>query len=123
MTYNISDSSYPGKDGFERAKLLETSAFLSEVHDQAARTGQTAVPATLDTKHHYTAFVEAVDQEDISKKRLIELDGECLGPIDRGECTDLLRDSARAIQEKFLAHTTNTEFTTIALTPVVLDDV
>ena len=52
---------------------------------------------------------------------MIELDGELLGPADRGECKDLLRDAARVIQEKYVSKTANPGFTMIALAPAVTE--
>lgn len=67
--------------------------------------GQTRPVA--DTEFHFTCFVEAPEQdfrkaarqeempeesmlEDTTGMRLIELDGRRAGPIDHGECKDLL---------------------------------
>ncbi len=78
-----------------------------------AAEGQTAPPTDLNTDLHFTCFVAApsqarreaatsgVDPADSGKHvelsaatsgmRLIELDGGRNGPIDRGQCDDLLR--------------------------------
>lgn len=86
---------YLGKTPEERAKLLETTPLFEKIHESAASSGQTAVPRDLDTDLHFTCFVKApaTDRagEPTQRWRLIELDGGRLGPIDRGECSDLLK--------------------------------
>ena len=89
----------------ERAEHLGTTPLFASVHAETASTGQSA--PTTDTDLHFTCFVEAPDQdfrkvarrEDVDESsvtepttgmRLIELDGRRAGPIDRGECQDLL---------------------------------
>jgi len=89
----------------ERAEHLSTTPLFASVHAETASTGQSA--PTTDTDLHFTCFVEAPDQdfrkvarqEDVDASsvtepttgmRLIELDGRRAGPIDRGECQDLL---------------------------------
>ena len=76
----------------ERAKLLETTPLFANIHADAAAAGQTGVPDNLDTDLHFTCFVQAPGQttEIIRSMRLIELDGGRAGPVDRGQCTDLL---------------------------------
>lgn len=84
-----------GKTPEERAKLLETTPLFGKIHESAASSGQTAVPQDLDTELHFTCFVKAPATEPASyptqRWRLIELDGGRVGPIDRGECDDLLK--------------------------------
>ena len=86
---------YLGKTPEERAKLLETTPLFERIHESAASSGQTAVPDDLDTDLHFTCFVRAPVTEPGSgatqRWRLIELDGGRIGPIDRGECVDLLK--------------------------------
>jgi len=95
-----------GKTPEERAKLLATTSLFANIHAESAGTGQSA-PVT-DTDLHFTCFVEAPDSdfrkaargEELSEDakgdklssgmRLIELDGRRAGPIDHGECKDLL---------------------------------
>lgn len=75
---------------------------FTEIHREAASSGQSAVPSSdnLDTNLHFTCFVKAADpaarEAEVSSdtRRLIELDGRRAGPIDRGDCTDLLRVSS-----------------------------
>ena len=79
----------------ERARLLETTPHFANIHADAAAAGQTGVPDNLDTDLHFTCFVQAPGvgeqaTETIRSMRLIELDGGRAGPVDRGQCTDLL---------------------------------
>lgn len=81
----------------ERAKLLETTPLFANIHADAAVAGQTSVPSDLDTDLHFTCFVQAPEagtregQPPSNTMRLIELDGRRAGPVDRGECSDLLQ--------------------------------
>ncbi|KAJ7767487.1 hypothetical protein DFH07DRAFT_1011365, partial [Mycena maculata] len=59
----------------------QSSTLFADIHAQA---GQSAVPTNLDTDLPFTCFVSR-------GKHIIELDGRRTGPIDRGECTDLLK--------------------------------
>lgn len=94
-----------GKTPEERAELLSTSPLFANVHAETASTGQS--DKKIETDLHFTCFVEAPDQdfrkaarnEDVDESsvfepttgmRLIELDGRRAGPIDRGECQELL---------------------------------
>ena len=89
----------------ERAEHLSTSPLIASVHAETANTSQFA--PTTDTDLHFTCFIEAPDQdfrkvarrEDVDESSvtepttgmmLIELDERRVGPIDRGECQDLL---------------------------------
>ena len=73
----------------ERAKLLETTSLFADIHAAAATAGQTEVPHNLDTDLHFTCFVESA-HKDGTGSRVIELDGRRKGPVDRGQCTNLL---------------------------------
>jgi ubiquitin carboxyl-terminal hydrolase L3 len=81
----------------ERSKFLESTQLVADIHAEAASSGQSAVPTNLDTNLHFTCFVHAPslsrrETHDMTKSmRLIELDGRRAGPIDRGECSDLLQ--------------------------------
>lgn len=81
----------------ERAKALETTPLFASIHAAAASGGQTSVPTNLDTDLHFTCFVKAPspprEEGVVSTKpaRLLELDGRRAGPVDRGECEDLLK--------------------------------
>lgn len=87
---------YPDKTPEERARLLETTPLFGQIHASAASSGQSSVrPQDLDTDLHFTCFVKAPAtrpaNDPITRWRLIELDGGRIGPIDRGECSDLLK--------------------------------
>src|SRR6201999_2176155 len=89
---------FADKTPLERTKILETTDLLANVHAEAAAGGQTAAPdASTHTDLHFTCFVSAptaearMNQTPAGKMRLIELDGRRAGPVDRGECTDLLK--------------------------------
>jgi hypothetical protein len=78
-------------DPHERSKLLETTPLFASIHAQAASTGQTAVPTNLDTDYHFTCFIQAeVEKDGVTSKRLVELDGRRVGPVDRGPSEDLM---------------------------------
>ncbi|TFK65943.1 peptidase C12, ubiquitin carboxyl-terminal hydrolase 1 [Pluteus cervinus] len=125
----------------ERAKLLETTPLFASIHAETASGGQTAVPTNLDTDLHFTCFVTAPEAEfrERAKKvtsgevvetppvegeaaqgtgmRLVELDGDRNGPIDRGEITDFLKDVAKVVKEKYLPHSSSMQFSMLALAP------
>jgi len=109
------------KDPEERAKLLETTPLFANIHAEAASSGQTTVPQDLNTENHFTCFVMAPDVRSreggtaAHSMRLIELDGRRRGPIDRGECTDLLRNVAKIAQDSFIAQSSSLHFSMIAL--------
>lgn len=110
----------------ERAKLLETTPLFADIHAAAAAGGQTAAPAA-DAKVdlHFTCFVQAPSppsrQEGIEAtddmRRLVELDGRRNGPIDRGECKDLLEDAAKFIKKYYVDSAESVEFSMLALAP------
>jgi len=107
----------------ERAKLLETTNLFATAHEEAARGGQSSMPANLNTNEHFVAFVQAPDADpanpDSVKNRLIELDGTRATPIDHGEITvDLLRDAARIIKKEYVEKSTSLSFSMIALCPL-----
>ncbi|KAN0078299.1 hypothetical protein V8E55_010356 [Tylopilus felleus] len=110
-----------GKTPEERAKLLETTPLFERIHESAASSGQTAVPDDLDTDLHFTCFVRAPVTEPGSgatqRWRLIELDGGRIGPIDRGECVDLLKDTAKYVKEFYVSQAKSINFNMIALCP------
>jgi len=128
----------------ERAKLLETTQLFANIHTETATTGQSAVPTNLDTEFHFTCFVEAPEAEfrerakrggetetdgveadsEGSGMRLVELDGDRAGPIDRGPSNDFLKDVAEVIKRVYVkAHSTNMNFSMLALSqpPVELE--
>jgi Ubiquitin carboxyl-terminal hydrolase, family 1 len=85
------------KTPLERAEFLESTELFADIHAVVATSGQTAVPADLDTDLHFTCFVQAPEssareaEEVTTKRRLIELDGGRAGPVDRGGSVDLLK--------------------------------
>ena len=81
----------------ERAKTLETTPLFANIHAEAASAGQTTVTEQdMHTDLHFTCFVQAPDPprtgdiESPNPRRLLELDGRRVGPIDRGASTNLL---------------------------------
>jgi len=111
------------KSPLERAKLLETTPLFADIHAEAAASGQTAVPTNLDTNLHFTCFVQAPDGPSRAtgtppqSMRLIELDGRRAGPIDKGECTDLLKDVAKIVKDTYIAQSSSSSFSMISLGP------
>ncbi|KIJ19418.1 hypothetical protein PAXINDRAFT_127553 [Paxillus involutus ATCC 200175] len=107
----------------ERAKLLETTPLFEQIHATAASSGQTEVPHDLDTDLHFTCFVKAptasarLAETQTKQWRLIELDGGRIGPIDRGECTDLLRDTAKYVKDFYVLQAKSISFSMMALCP------
>ncbi|TFK35186.1 hypothetical protein BDQ12DRAFT_688634 [Crucibulum laeve] len=118
----------------ERAALLASTKLFSSIHAQSASTGQTAVPSDLNTNLHFTCFVAAPEAEfreiakggaspkpdetqDNTGMRLIELDGRRPGPIDHGECKDLLSDVANLVKSRYLNQTASVYFSLMALAP------
>ncbi|OCH93700.1 peptidase C12, ubiquitin carboxyl-terminal hydrolase 1 [Obba rivulosa] len=107
----------------ERAKLLETTPLFANIHAEAASAGQTAAPSIeQDTNLHFTCFVQAPNpprEEGLTSdsERLLELDGRRVAPVDRGECTDLLRDVAKYVKENYVANTSSMHFSMLALAP------
>ncbi|KAF9552077.1 peptidase C12, ubiquitin carboxyl-terminal hydrolase 1 [Agrocybe pediades] len=122
------------KTPLERAHLLETTPLFADIHAESAESGQTAVQN--DTDLHFTCFVEAPDNDirrvaqgaDVSEDmvqdkkstgmRLIELDGRRAGPIDHGECTDLLADAARLVRSRYISVADSVYFSLMALSGV-----
>lgn len=78
----------------EQYLVLETTPLFANIHAAAATSSQSAVPTNLDTDLHFTCFVAAPSSRGPSSEgssmRIVELDGRRNGPIDRGECTNLL---------------------------------
>jgi len=121
----------------ERAKILETTPSFAKLHAEFAEGGESRVPADLQTDLHYTCFVAAPEAEfrdragaavgvsdeefnkleDTTGMRLVELDGTREGPVDRGECKDLLKDVAAFVKTRYLSQTSSVEFSMLALGP------
>ncbi|RXK38291.1 ubiquitin carboxyl-terminal hydrolase L3 [Tremella mesenterica] len=85
----------------KRAELLDTADFFEAAHKAAASSGQSAVPEDLDVDTHFITFIQASNSK--GEERVVELDGNRSGPFDRGSCSDLLRDVAKIVQEKYMA--------------------
>lgn len=108
----------------ERSKLLEETELFANIHADAANAGQTEAPeADFRTDLHFTCFVQAPSppsrEEGIEApadaRRVLELDGRRDGPVDRGQCTDFLKDVARIVKENYIDNTTSAEFSMLAL--------
>jgi ubiquitin carboxyl-terminal hydrolase L3 len=89
--------------------FLESTELFADIHAAVAGSGQSAVPADLDTDLHFTCFVQApeaavreAEVATVGKRRLIELDGGRAGPVDRGESTDLLKVRASVAAGHFV---------------------
>jgi ubiquitin carboxyl-terminal hydrolase L3 len=112
-----------GKTPEERAKFLETTPLFANIHAQAASSGQTSVPENLDTNLHFTCFVQAPNakaretQTPATSMRLIELDGRRAGPVDRGECKDLLKDVAKIVKDVYVSQSSSMQFSMMSLGP------
>ncbi|THH13040.1 hypothetical protein EW146_g7134 [Bondarzewia mesenterica] len=99
----------------------ETPLF-ADAHREFASTGQTAVPdSDADVDLHFTCFVQAPsasareNETEPMEMRLIELDGRRNGPIDRGVCTDFLRDVAKYVKEQMIPKASSAQFSMMAL--------
>jgi len=104
----------------ERAKLLETTSLFAHIHSEAASSGQTAVPTDLDTNLHFTCFVQAPVRGTDSPgktKRVIELDGRRVGPIDRGESSGNLLHDVAEIVKMIVACSSSVQFSMVSLGP------
>ncbi|KAL4071927.1 hypothetical protein V8B97DRAFT_1915496 [Scleroderma yunnanense] len=128
------------KTPVERANLLETTSLFEEIHASAANSGQTdAARADMNTELHFITFVRAPApserahvrkvEEGVSVEepgevvegdkvwRLVELDGRRMGPIDRGDCTDLVKDAAKYVKDFYVSQAKSVEFSMMALCP------
>ncbi|KAI0704355.1 hypothetical protein BC835DRAFT_1403969 [Cytidiella melzeri] len=115
----------------ERSKLLETTPLFADIHATAAAAGQTAAPSADERVDlHFTCFVQAPSppsrdegvEVEGDQRRLVELDGRRVGPIDRGVCGDLLQDAARFIKDTYVPLSTSLEFSMLALAPPAAED-
>jgi ubiquitin carboxyl-terminal hydrolase L3 len=85
--------------------------------------GQTAPPDPYaEVMPHYTCFVQAPSGEP-GAYRVVELDGDKGGPIDRGVCVNLLEDAARVIQEEYMAKESGNmrDYAVLALAPALAE--
>lgn len=111
---------WAGKTGLERAQLLESSTAIAEIHADTASKGQTTAPKPTDPVGlHFTCFVHAPSSGTQGVDRMLELDGERTGPVDRGVSENLLEDAARYIREAFIGKDSSHEFGIVALTPAI----
>jgi ubiquitin carboxyl-terminal hydrolase L3 len=108
------------KTPLERAEILSSTPLFAKVHTESASSKLNQTAPNLDTELHFTCFVEAPEadirwiardrdgkeaEDDLEKEReevaqklgtgmrLVELDGRRDGPVDHGECKDLLKVS------------------------------
>ncbi|KIJ92788.1 hypothetical protein K443DRAFT_113026, partial [Laccaria amethystina LaAM-08-1] len=115
----------------ERPHLLETTPLFTSIHAESAESGQN--PPDPDASFHFTCFVAAPEvefreiassekpvpnAEDLAKStgtgmRLVELNGMRVGPVDHGECTDLLV----LVRTGYLARNESVYFSLTALAP------
>jgi len=130
------------KTPLERAKTLDTTPLFANIHAESASSILNQTNAIMDTELHFTCFVEAPEadfrwtarnrhDEDAEEERkeeteeaargsgpgmrVIELDGRREGPIDHGECKDLLKDAAHIIKTQFIAGSSSPNFSVLAL--------
>ncbi|PPQ95420.1 hypothetical protein CVT26_008441 [Gymnopilus dilepis] len=134
------------KTPLERAQILETTPLFANIHAETASStlSQTSTPSNLDTDLHFTCFIQAPDAEvrkasqeglevgvdeetgagiverdgkkEVRKRRLVELDGRRVGPVDHGESTNFLKDVANFVKERYLSSSTSVNFSLLALT-------
>lgn len=131
------------KTPLERAHILATTPLFANIHAETASSGLNQTAPGLDTELHFTCFVEAPEaelrriarardgddagkEEEIEKERsavaglgtgmrLIELDGRREGPVDHGECKNLLEDAAHIIKNQYMAASSSISFSVLAL--------
>ncbi|KAJ6581342.1 hypothetical protein B0H19DRAFT_1207323 [Mycena capillaripes] len=115
----------------EQCTVLETTPLFADIHAAAASSGQSAVPANLDTDLHFSSWCYFLIRDrahlapdssrgptsDGASMRIVELDGRRTGPIDRGECTDLLADAAKIIRELYIGGSQSMQFNVMSLGP------
>lgn len=103
------------KPPLERSKFLETAPLFADIHASVATAGQSAVPPTDDhVDQAYTCFISAPGEGNTGR-RVVELDGARAGPVDRGECTDLLEDVARIVREDYMKSSESVKFSLMYL--------
>lgn len=98
------------KPPHERSKLLEDTPIFAEIHASVAAAGQCALPPNDEhADQGYSTFISAPG-EGTTGRRVIELDGGRAGPVDHGECTDLLEDVARIVREDYAKNSESVRF-------------
>ena len=83
----------------DRAKLIEDSEDLLEIHEENATGDDTPITEASMTSH-FIAFI-------LLDGKLWELDGRKPQPICHGPCTDVLTGSIAVVQRDFLPHIEN----------------
>ncbi|KAF8579880.1 cysteine proteinase [Ramaria rubella] len=103
------------KSSPERSKLFESTIIFANIHASVATVGQSVPPPNDDSVDQaYTCFISAPG-EGSTGRRVVELDGVRAGPVDRGECTDLLEDVARIVREDFVENSESVKFSLMYL--------
>ncbi|KAG8889294.1 hypothetical protein FRB98_005107 [Tulasnella sp. 332] len=100
----------------DRADLLAKTALFAQAHSAAATSTESSstVPTNLDTDLHFTCFVPSIDGVNRNARRLVELDGRRVGPVDHGAATDdILKDVSTIVKEKYLKLSTSMQFFTM----------
>jgi len=102
----------------ERAKALEETTLFAEAHVAAASLGQSAAPSADEVVDlHFITFVQVPSAVTPDERRLVELDGRRIEPIDLGKSEDLLKDVAHIVRQKYIANSTSQNFGLLALGP------
>lgn len=102
------------KPPLECSKLFETTPLFADIHASVVTAGQSELPPNDDhVDQAYTCFVSAPGYGKTGQ-RVVELDGARAGPVDRGECTDLL-DVVRVVKEDFIKNSKSVKFSLMYL--------
>jgi len=103
----------------DRADLLAKTTLFARAHSAAATSTESAsaVPERLDTDLHFTCFLQLGDSasEDSAAKRIIELDGRRVGPVDHGASQNFLTDVSKIVKAKYVKLATSMQFGLVAL--------
>jgi len=103
------------KPPLERSKLLEATPIFADIHASVATAGQSALPLIdAHADQGYTCFVSAPGEGNTGR-RVVELDGARAGPVESGECTDLLEDVVRIVREDFMKNSESIKFSLMYL--------
>jgi ubiquitin carboxyl-terminal hydrolase L3 len=100
----------------DRALVLEESKDIEDAYANAARQGQTNVPASAESEvdFHYVCFVQSHKNH-----RLYEMDGDKKGPVDSGysllDKDDLLGENGLKLVREFIEREKNLNFSLLAL--------
>ncbi len=115
------NSPHEGLAPLQRSKLLEESDIFANIHADAANSGQTTAPsADVEPPFAFTCFIRAPSPASVQTGgfRLLELNGARDGPVDRGDCENLLKDVAKYVREVHIKNTTDPKFSMLALGPL-----